>query len=241
MRKDTVVAASSTSLAIVLAVALLGMVNWLGSRHYVRSDWTGSQIYSLSDKTTNILKDLKDPVRVIVFMTQAQPAVHRGQGAAEPLPGAPRPSSRWSTSTPTASRCAPSSSPRSSASRSPTPWSSWRRPQEVRDLGPARRVRLLRLPDGPGPQDEGVQGRGAVHLGDHGGGQPQDAEGLLHHRARRGRPGRAQRGRALPGQGGPQAGQPGRGEDEPPLGRRARGLRPAGGGRPAGGVRRPAS
>lgn len=73
MRKDTVVAASSTSLAVLLAVALLGMVNWLGFRHYVRSDWTGSQMYSLSDKSTNILKDLKDPVRIIVFMTQGSP------------------------------------------------------------------------------------------------------------------------------------------------------------------------
>ncbi|HNX51185.1 MAG TPA: GldG family protein [Thermoanaerobaculaceae bacterium] len=73
MRKEIVVAASSTSLAVVLAVALLGMVNWLGFRHYVRSDWTGSQMYSLSDKSVNILKDLKDPVRVIVFMTSGSP------------------------------------------------------------------------------------------------------------------------------------------------------------------------
>lgn len=73
MRKETVVAASSTSLAIVLALALLGMVNWLGFRHYVRSDWTGSQMYSLSDKSVNILRDLKDPVRVIVFMTSGSP------------------------------------------------------------------------------------------------------------------------------------------------------------------------
>jgi ABC-type uncharacterized transport system involved in gliding motility auxiliary subunit len=56
-----------------LAAVLVGMVNWLGYRHYVRGDWTSSKIYSLSDKTKNVLKGIKDDVRVVVLMTPTTP------------------------------------------------------------------------------------------------------------------------------------------------------------------------
>jgi ABC-type uncharacterized transport system involved in gliding motility auxiliary subunit len=69
VRTQKVWAASSTVIAIVLAVVLLFLVNYLGARHYVRADWTKSRIYSLSDKTTNVLAALKEPVQVVVFMT----------------------------------------------------------------------------------------------------------------------------------------------------------------------------
>jgi ABC-type uncharacterized transport system involved in gliding motility auxiliary subunit len=73
VRKERIVAASSATAGIVLAVALVGMVNWLGYRHYVRGDWTSSKIYSLSDKTKNVLKGIKDEVRVVVLMTPTTP------------------------------------------------------------------------------------------------------------------------------------------------------------------------
>lgn len=73
MHKDKVYTASSTIVAILLVVALVGMLNWLGYRQYVRADWTGSKLYSLSEKSTNILKDLDQPVQVIVFMTTQTP------------------------------------------------------------------------------------------------------------------------------------------------------------------------
>jgi len=73
VRKENVVAASTTSVAILLAFALAGMVNWLGFRHYARADWTKSQIYSLSDKTLNVLKGVTGDVKVIVFMTPSTP------------------------------------------------------------------------------------------------------------------------------------------------------------------------
>lgn len=56
---------------LVLVLALLLMVNWLGSRHWKRWDWTSSNIYTLSEKTENILKDLDQDVKVVVFMTPA--------------------------------------------------------------------------------------------------------------------------------------------------------------------------
>lgn len=73
MHKDKVYTASSTVVAILLVVALVGMLNWLGYRQYVRADWTGSKLYSLSEKSINILKDLDQPVQVIVFMTPQTP------------------------------------------------------------------------------------------------------------------------------------------------------------------------
>jgi ABC-type uncharacterized transport system involved in gliding motility auxiliary subunit len=73
VRKERIAVASSATAGIILAVALTGMVNWLGYRHYVRADWTSSKIYSLSDKTKNVLKGIKDDVRVVVLMTPTTP------------------------------------------------------------------------------------------------------------------------------------------------------------------------
>jgi ABC-type uncharacterized transport system involved in gliding motility auxiliary subunit len=73
VRKEKIVFASSATASIILGVALLGMVNWLGYRHYVRGDWTASHIYSLSYKTKNVLKGIKDEVRLVVLMTPTTP------------------------------------------------------------------------------------------------------------------------------------------------------------------------
>ncbi|HVN31902.1 MAG TPA: GldG family protein [Thermoanaerobaculaceae bacterium] len=73
MRKERIAVASSATAGVVLALVLVGMVNWLGYRHYVRGDWTSSKIYSLSDKTKNVLKGIKDEVRVVVLMTPTTP------------------------------------------------------------------------------------------------------------------------------------------------------------------------
>lgn len=55
----------------VLVIALALMVNWLGARHWVRGDWTSSHLYTLSEKSVNLVKDLEQDVRVVVFMTPA--------------------------------------------------------------------------------------------------------------------------------------------------------------------------
>jgi len=73
VRREKIVFASSATAGIVLAAALLGMVNWLGYRHYVRGDWTSSHLYTLSEKTKNVLKGIKDEVRVVVLMTPNTP------------------------------------------------------------------------------------------------------------------------------------------------------------------------
>jgi ABC-type uncharacterized transport system involved in gliding motility auxiliary subunit len=59
---------STLGAAALLAVALAGLLNHLGARHYQRSDWTRSRIYSLSERTQNILSSLEQDIEVAVFM-----------------------------------------------------------------------------------------------------------------------------------------------------------------------------
>ena len=176
--------------AIILAVALRRDGSTGSATATTRAgDWTSSKLYSLSEKSRNILKGINNDVRVVVLMTPIDAAVLRDEGAARPLQGGVAARSRSSSSTPSATRCAPRRSRRSSAVSSREHRGvRVRGAQEVRDVGPARRLRLLRHADGPGAQDEGVQGRGAVHLGDPRRRQPEGAEGVLRDRPRRARP-----------------------------------------------------
>ena len=57
----------NSAVALALAVALAGMVNYLSARHFVRADWSRSHFYRLSEKTLNLLGTIKDPVDVIIF------------------------------------------------------------------------------------------------------------------------------------------------------------------------------
>src|SRR5262245_3397419 len=65
----------NTLLIIVLAAAIIGMINYESIRHYKRMDWTKSSYYALSDKTIELLKSIKEPITCIVFF-QPQQAVY---------------------------------------------------------------------------------------------------------------------------------------------------------------------
>ena len=56
----------------LLLVAVLGMVNYLSFRHFLRVDLSRTKLYSLSDKTISILNSLTDTVNVIVFFQPQQ-------------------------------------------------------------------------------------------------------------------------------------------------------------------------
>jgi len=73
VRKHAIRSTATGTAGVILVIALAFMVNWIGARHWVRSDWTSSHLYTLSEKTENILKDLGEDVRVVVFMTPASP------------------------------------------------------------------------------------------------------------------------------------------------------------------------
>ena len=55
-------------LQCLAVLALMIMINWLVSRHYTRYDWTQSGYYKLSEKTKQVLKTLKEPLTVIVYL-----------------------------------------------------------------------------------------------------------------------------------------------------------------------------
>ena len=58
--------------ALLMSVAFLlivGMVNYLGTRHHQRWDTTESKQFSLSEQTLQILRDLQEPVQVKLFFT----------------------------------------------------------------------------------------------------------------------------------------------------------------------------
>ncbi len=75
-RKDTPSRSAyraTLALSVVLGLGILILVNFIGSRRYARFDWTTAGRYSLSEKTVNVLKDLKTPVQITVFMTAGTP------------------------------------------------------------------------------------------------------------------------------------------------------------------------
>jgi ABC-type uncharacterized transport system involved in gliding motility auxiliary subunit len=57
----------STSAALLLALVVTLMVNYLSFRHYYREDWSRTQLYKLSSKTLGLLESLDKPVEVTVF------------------------------------------------------------------------------------------------------------------------------------------------------------------------------
>ena len=65
---------------LLLCVALFGLVNYLGFRHYHRWDWTSGGSYSLSDQTEKLLGDLKEPVEVVVFLSPGDELFDRVKG-----------------------------------------------------------------------------------------------------------------------------------------------------------------
>lgn len=69
MRRQAVRYTLSGVVAVILVIALTIMINWLSARRWVRADWTSTQIYTLSEKSENILANLEDEIRVVVFMT----------------------------------------------------------------------------------------------------------------------------------------------------------------------------
>lgn len=61
--------------SVLVGLGILVLVNYIGSRRYVRFDWTRSGLYTLSGKTLSVLKELKTPVTVTVFMVEGSPLI----------------------------------------------------------------------------------------------------------------------------------------------------------------------
>jgi len=77
MKTDTPSARSSRQSAsrqsiikLVLAALILGMVNYVGFKHYTHKDLSSSQFYTLSDKTVEVLKKLDSPITIYTFLNE---------------------------------------------------------------------------------------------------------------------------------------------------------------------------
>jgi len=68
LRRRKLAIGANLFVQVIAAVALVVMVNWLVARHYLRFDWTRSHYYQLADKTEQVLRALKEPVNVVVFI-----------------------------------------------------------------------------------------------------------------------------------------------------------------------------
>ena len=73
MRRESVRWGAAGGIALVLVVGLVLMANWLGARHYKRWDWTSTKLYSLSEKSLNLVRNLDEDIRVVVFMVPGSP------------------------------------------------------------------------------------------------------------------------------------------------------------------------
>lgn len=52
---------------VILSFAILVMVNYVGFKYYYRADISQNRFYELSDKTVQVLKNLKEPVRITLY------------------------------------------------------------------------------------------------------------------------------------------------------------------------------
>jgi ABC-type uncharacterized transport system involved in gliding motility auxiliary subunit len=57
------------SAGVLVTLALLLIVNYLGWKYHHRFDWTRSRLYTLSDKSENVLKKLDREVDFVVFLS----------------------------------------------------------------------------------------------------------------------------------------------------------------------------
>ncbi|HEX4956103.1 MAG TPA: GldG family protein [Thermoanaerobaculia bacterium] len=65
--KKKLVEGGLLSAGVLLALALLVIVNYFGYKYHQRFDWTKTRLYSLSDQTKNILKGLDRDIEIVVF------------------------------------------------------------------------------------------------------------------------------------------------------------------------------
>lgn len=70
--RKTLVRGSTLGAGVLLALALLVIVNYFGWKYHQHFDWTAGEIHTLSDKTRNILTTLDQPVEIVVFLTPNQ-------------------------------------------------------------------------------------------------------------------------------------------------------------------------
>jgi ABC-2 type transport system permease protein len=70
-RKRRITQTADWGLFLVLALALCGIANYFAYKYHARWDITASRSFSISPQTKKVLKDLKKPLNVVVFLSPA--------------------------------------------------------------------------------------------------------------------------------------------------------------------------
>lgn len=68
-----IVQGSTLGLGILLATALLALVNYFGWKYHKRFDWTEAQLYSLSEQSVNVARSLDRDVEMILLTSPESP------------------------------------------------------------------------------------------------------------------------------------------------------------------------
>jgi len=63
---------SNAAILVILVLGILVAINFMASKHRIRSDLTENKLHSLSDQTIKVLKGLKKEVRVLSFYGERQ-------------------------------------------------------------------------------------------------------------------------------------------------------------------------
>jgi ABC-type uncharacterized transport system involved in gliding motility auxiliary subunit len=66
-------AGTNALIAIVAVFAIVGLVNFLGTRYYLRQDLTETQLFSLAPQSQELVRRLEKPVKVWIFDTNRNP------------------------------------------------------------------------------------------------------------------------------------------------------------------------
>lgn len=66
-------ASTNALIATVAVLVILGLINFLAVRYGGRVDLTDSRIFTLAPETQQLVRNLKQPVKVVVFSTQQHP------------------------------------------------------------------------------------------------------------------------------------------------------------------------
>lgn len=73
VRRARIISHLNYTAGILLAVALVVMVNYIANNHTVRADWSRSKYYSLSGKSESLLQSLTKRLDVVVFFQEGDP------------------------------------------------------------------------------------------------------------------------------------------------------------------------
>ncbi len=64
---------SLLSVGVLLVVALVVMLNYVGAKYYKRADWTAEELYTLSEKSLAVVEGLERPIEALVFLSPGEP------------------------------------------------------------------------------------------------------------------------------------------------------------------------